>query len=186
MCFWVPDRLYFSDSFCRLHWYSSRWWQVTFFLSEFLNNSFKQFVQKHWFIQAQYNWLYSSVSHWIIHSTDLFKSADSFRNKTNTIRFTNALFGTIICIVSVVMHYYAYNYFRDLCFIANMTLNMELNSKVDSRSINLKWNCVLSYSVMLQAQHSFMMHNCRIVITCGELHVTAWEIMQYILYWTAV
>ncbi len=67
----------FIDSFCRVHYYASRWRQVTVFVSESLNNSFKQFILRHWFIQewistnSLYEWGINSFTQ-TIHSNRWF------------------------------------------------------------------------------------------------------------------
>lgn len=39
-----------------------------------LNDSFKRFIQKHWFILEQQKWLSLWINHWVIGSTDSFWS----------------------------------------------------------------------------------------------------------------
>ncbi len=61
------------QTFCRLHSYTSRWRQVTVFISSHWKYSFNRFVQMHWFIQNQkllslnHLLIYSKQNHWRNH-----------------------------------------------------------------------------------------------------------------------
>ncbi len=51
-------------------------------MSDSLNHWVNWFVQTHWIIQEQNNWLSLWLNHWIIELTDSFKHTESLRNET--------------------------------------------------------------------------------------------------------
>ncbi len=82
LCFWINHWIIHSNNSSKqlIHLQMK---QVTVFLNKSLNHSLKRFLQNSWFIYKWSKSLSQWAIHWIIHSNDSFKTADSFTNEAS-------------------------------------------------------------------------------------------------------
>lgn len=90
MSLWHMNKRMDKSNFCTVYlvFSTSLWCKVTF-LSQSLNILLRQFDLTLRFMQEQNTWKPFWASRWIIHSTDLFKHIDSFRNGVIQLDYSN-------------------------------------------------------------------------------------------------
>ncbi len=115
LCFWMNHWIIHSnDSSKQLIHLQMK--QVTVFLKKSLNHSLKRFLQNSWFIYKWSKWLCFWRNHWIIHSNDSFKTADSFTNEQVTVFLKKSL---IIHSTILQNSWFIYKWSKWLCFWRN-------------------------------------------------------------------